>query len=92
MRQQPKWTRARAVDQPPSKTKRSRYDRDNSIAARVILDNQDRHPNFMVEWARQFTARRAEEKNRAEVDRTPNIKQSSGQIPLDLREISREPQ
>ena len=55
-----KWSRRRAANQ-PTKSKRVRYDHDNELAARVILEAPNRHASFLVDWARAFLRRRAEE-------------------------------
>ena len=39
-----------------------KYDRQNDIAAAVILDNPEKHSRFQVDWARRYTARRASER------------------------------
>ncbi len=38
-----------------------KYDRQNDVAAAVILGNPDRHSRFQVEWATRYTARRSAE-------------------------------
>ena len=80
---QPKWQRARAKDRPSKEVK---YDRDNSIAAKAILAEPGKHPRFMVEWARRFTARRAAESS--QVDRTMRTPGTNGQLPLNLGGVS----
>ena len=57
MRRQPKWSQAR----PPSKSKRAKYDEQNSIAAEIILADTTKHTDFQVRWAKAFMRRRAEE-------------------------------
>ena len=58
MRRQPKWSQAR----PPSKSKRAKYDEENSIAAGIILSAPAQHRWFQVDWARRFQRRRAAER------------------------------
>ena len=36
-----------------------KYDRQNDIAAAVILDNPEKHSRFQVDWAARYTARRS---------------------------------
>ena len=55
------WSRRRAADRPPSKSKAAQYNRDNATAAAVILSAPQRHSRFQVNWAKAFTQRRAEE-------------------------------
>ena len=52
----------RVRKRPPSILEQQRrYDRTNSIATEVILGSPEKHPAFMVDWARRFVERRAEE-------------------------------
>ena len=53
---QPKWQRARAENR-PSQSKAARYERDNAIAANIILASPERHSPFQVSWAQAFTRR-----------------------------------
>ena len=46
-----KWSRTRAKDRPPSKSKRARYDHDNTIAAGIILASPEQHTAFQLDWA-----------------------------------------
>ena len=54
------WSRARAANQ-PTKSKRARYDHQNDQAAEIILANPESHARCQIDWARRYTARRAEE-------------------------------
>jgi len=56
MRRQPKWNADR-----PTRSKTTRYDHDNSIAASIILADQNQHTAFQLDWALRFQRRRAEE-------------------------------
>ena len=57
-----KWRRARFADRPPTKSKTARYDRDNALAASVILSAPERHAPVQVDWARRFQQRQARER------------------------------
>ena len=54
MRQQPMWSRARAKDR---QSKAAKYDRDNTIAASIILSSPEQHTAFQVSWAKAFQRR-----------------------------------
>ena len=41
------------------------YDQQNDQAARLILGDPERHSDFQIDWARRYTARRAEESREA---------------------------
>ena len=58
------WIRARAVDR-PSKRKKRAFDEQNDVAAAVILEAPVRDARFLVDWAKAFTRRRAQESRKA---------------------------
>ena len=51
------WTRARAADRLPTKSKRVQYDAQNATAASIILSSPERHTAFQLDWARRFRQR-----------------------------------
>jgi hypothetical protein len=62
-----KWAAQRAANQ-PSKGKIAQYDAGNKRSARRILESPEQHPAFMVDWARRFQRRRAEERTTKKAD------------------------
>ena len=56
------WAVRRSADRP---TKTAKYDRDNGIAAGIILSAPEQHTRFQVRWAKAFERRRAAENTAA---------------------------
>ena len=44
-----------------NESKTARYDRDNELAANVIIESPEQHSQFQLDWAERFLRRRAEE-------------------------------
>ena len=45
----------------PSKRKKRDFDQQNTSAAAVILSAPDENPRFLIDWAKAFMQRRAQE-------------------------------
>ncbi len=62
------WNQRRAADRPAKNAKRD-YDRSNAEAAGLILASPQTYGEFMVDWAKRFRQRRADEKLSQTVDK-----------------------
>ena len=57
------WARTRAANQPSARKKRA-YDKENAVAAAVILADTQKHTAFQISWAHAFRRRQDQEGDR----------------------------